>query len=224
MEKTGIIYKLTTKPHTGPRRVYVGQTARKTVAQRYRKGVDPRQSRLYNCLSSRLGRPAKTFADLMEVFDIEAREGVPVSELDSRERFAVLAYRAFDTEEGLNLTAGGAFYARGEMPASVRRRVSEGIRRHLRDNPRSSLSPEHRAKVSAALKGREFSPEHRARLGAKRSVVRKWAHQEHGVHECSARELSQKFQGLLSESGLSGVARGRLRQSRGWTCIPEVTK
>lgn len=131
--------------------------------------------------------------------------------LDELERFAIEFFDSTNREYGFNCKSGGRIgdalvgVARDEK-AAVNRALANNLtwrRRHAAGVRARSKDPVWRANVKAGL--RALAPRFA------------WRHPVHGAEVAGASELAEKFAGL-NASHLSAVARGELRQHKGWVC------
>lgn len=147
----------------------------------------------------------------IDAFDMQVVDECSADELDELETFAIEFFDATNPDCGFNGRTGGRNGV--FVGAALERKTAANIalandmswRNRQADGLRSrSKSAEWRANVKAGL---------RARFG--RFI---WRHPEHGTEIAGHGELAERHAGLCT-SHLSAVARGKLRQHKGWICV-----
>lgn len=108
---------------------------------------------------------------------------------------------------GYNLTTGGET---GQLCQTALRIKAENNRKR---NAGKSLSPEHRQKISTALTGRPMSEERKLKNTRKFTII-----DPVGVHYTINNLHQFCKQHSLHNGSMTRVARGELKQYRGWLC------
>jgi len=144
---TMLVYLITSKD-TG--RVYVGQTVRPLHKRMYRHWEHARRGRMHPLYAAIRKYGESSFS--VRVLEVVTTQ----EELDSAERKWVLYFNSVHPE-GYNLRGGGR--GRGEISKDTLQRMSESHKGFV-------VKEDTKEKIRAAMKVRFFSPEHRARISA----------------------------------------------------------
>jgi len=199
------VYVLT---HRASGRRYVGQS--RNIGQRL---AIHRSNAKIGLTDSALKRAFATYG--IEAFDLRVVDTCEPEMLDELEQFAIEFFDSTNSERGWNARTGGRT---GDSW------VGEALERKAEINRALPKSAIWRKRQAAGIRANSTSPVWRANVKAgQRAIAPKfvWSHPVHGTKQGCASELVDMHKELNS-SHLSAVARGKLRQHKGWTCLGPV--